>query len=77
MLGSLDNYRRNLERFGVDDRNLFEEIVVWGDPEAVTKRVRAHLDAGASHVCVRPLPDDASSVEQLRALAPAVLELAR
>ena len=46
---------------GGSDR-LIDAIVVQGSPDAIIERVRAHLDAGADHVCV-----------QIRALDPADL----
>ena len=33
-------------------------MVAWGRADAVIKRVREHLDAGADHVAVRILTDD-------------------
>jgi hypothetical protein len=51
-----------------------DDIVAWGDAEAVAARVRSHRDAGADHVCVQALADGpAGAVEQLRALAPLLL----
>ena len=71
---ALDNYRRNLARFGIDETNAFDKVVAWGDEEAVAARVRQHLDAGADHVCVQPLPAQYAA-RQLRDLAPTLLEL--
>jgi probable F420-dependent oxidoreductase len=71
---ALDNYRRNLARFGIDETNAFDKVVAWGDEEAIAARVREHLDAGADHVCVQPLPAQYAG-QQLRELAPALLEL--
>ena len=74
----LPNYLNNLRRlgFGDDDfkdggsNRLVDAIVAWGDVDAVVKRVRAHHDAGADHVCVQALaPAPAAAVQQLRALA--------
>ena len=48
-------------------------IVAWGGPEALVAAVDAHLEAGATHVCIQPLdPDDATrpSLKTLEALAP-------
>ena len=47
----LSNYRRNLERFDAD----VDEVVPHGSAEHVADIVRAHLDAGADHVCVQAL----------------------
>ncbi|WP_396992700.1 TIGR03620 family F420-dependent LLM class oxidoreductase [Nonomuraea phyllanthi] len=77
----LPNYLNNLRElgFGDDDfadggsNRLADAIVAWGDADAVTKRVQAHLDAGADHVAIQPLspeaPDLADAVTQLTALA--------
>jgi probable F420-dependent oxidoreductase len=63
---SLPNYRRNVESFGFtaadmdgggSDR-LVDAIVAWGGVDAVAARVRAHLDAGADHVCLQVLTED-------------------
>jgi probable F420-dependent oxidoreductase len=64
---SLPNYRNNLLRLGWSENQLtgpsdevIDALVAWGSPEAIAERVRAHLDAGASHVCLNvqaPEPD--------------------
>ena len=59
----LPNYRNNLMRLGYADSDfddggsdrLIDAIVAWGDEKAIASRVQAHLDAGASHVCVQPV----------------------
>jgi probable F420-dependent oxidoreductase len=65
----LDNYANNLRRLGWPDEDiagpsdrLVDAIVAWGDQDAIAARVRAHLDAGADHVCVQPLTRQASPV---------------
>ncbi len=78
----LDNYRRNLVRLGFADHELegggsdrlVDAIVAWGDVDAVCARVRAHLDAGADHVCVQAVGDD--PLAELRHVAPALRDLA-
>jgi len=44
--------------------------------EAIAERVRAHLDAGADHVCVQLLDPDHNGLPMAgwRALSPALLE---
>jgi probable F420-dependent oxidoreductase len=79
----LPNYVNNLRRlgFGDDDlkdggsNRLVDAIVAWGDVDAVAKRVRAHHDAGADHVCVQVLTADprALPLEDWRRLAAALL----
>jgi probable F420-dependent oxidoreductase len=55
---------------------LVDAIVAWGDEAGVAGRVRAHLDAGADHVCIQALPGGRlDATEQLRALAPSLLAL--
>lgn len=82
---TLPNYTNNLRRLGWGDEDLgdggsdklVDAIVAWGDEAAIVERVRAHLDAGADHVCVQVLDTDfaALPLEQWRALAPALLSL--
>jgi len=61
----LPNYANNLRRFGYTDDDiegggsdrLIEAVIPWGDAGRVAERVRAHLDAGADHVCVQVVAD--------------------
>lgn len=81
----LENYTNNLRRFGWEDADLAGEgsdalvdaLVAWGDVEAVVKRLREHLDAGADHVAVRILTEDPKLVPfaELRRLAAAIRDL--
>lgn len=83
----LPNYARNLRRLGWAEEDLadggsdalVDALVAWGDLDAVTARVQAHLDAGADHVCVQALPPGPRDVpeDQWRALAPALTGLGR
>jgi probable F420-dependent oxidoreductase len=60
------NYVNNLKRLGFTDADvvgggsdrLVEAIVACGDAEVALKRVQAHFDAGADHVCVQALRAD-------------------
>jgi len=80
----LPNYVNNLKRLGFTDddianggsNRLVDTIVAWGDVGAIVRRVRAHHDAGANHVCVQVLPPDPREVpsQQWRELAPALLQ---
>jgi probable F420-dependent oxidoreductase len=80
---ALENYTNNLRRFGFEDADLagggsdrlLDALVAWGDADAIRGRVADHLDAGADHVCVQPLPAGDFQFGQLRELAPALLEL--
>lgn len=74
----LPNYANNLARLGwsedditgASDR-LVDAIVGWGTPEQVASRIKAHLDAGADHVCVQVLgaPPAQPPLEQWTMLA--------
>jgi probable F420-dependent oxidoreductase len=81
---TLPNYRAAWDRAGLgpeeqaeggSDR-LVDAVVAWGGPEAISDRVRAHLDAGADHVCVQVLDPDYNGLPMTswRALTPALLE---
>ena len=58
---ALPNYANNLRRLGWSDEDiandgsdkLIDAVIAWGDVDAIAARVRAHLDAGADHVCVQ------------------------
>ncbi len=81
---ALPNYANNLRRLGWADEDiandgsdrLIDAVVAWGDVDAIAARVRAHLDAGADHVCVQ-LRSDSSADPALAGyteLAAALLE---
>jgi probable F420-dependent oxidoreductase len=80
----LPNYTNNLRDLGWGDADLdgggsdalVDAIVGWGSVEDVVARVKAHLDAGADHVCVQPVGAPiATAVSELERLAPALLAL--
>ena len=60
---SLPNYRDNWLRIGFTEADLadggsdrfIDAMVLWGDPATIALGLRAHLDAGASQVCVQPV----------------------
>lgn len=77
----LPNYANNLMRLGftedeitnMDDR-VVDAIVVWGTVDDIVGRVRAHQDAGASHVCIQVLrPDREPPTREWSELAAALL----
>jgi len=82
---SLPNYTNNLRRLGWGDEDLgdggsdrlVDAIVAWGDEDAIADRVRAHLDAGADHVCVQVLDSSVTALplEQWTRLAPALTSI--
>ena len=65
---ALANYRANLERLGYTEDDLeaagsdrlVDDVVVHGSAAEVTDRIRAHLDAGADHVCIEALGHQAT-----------------
>lgn len=82
---ALDNYRNNLLRLGWSERDLegdgsddlVDAVVAWGTVDDIRDRVVAHLEAGADHVSVQVLNGlpDRFPIEELRLLAPALVEL--
>lgn len=80
----LENYTNNLRRLGYGDVDLanggsdrlVDAIVGWGSLDAVVARVRAHLDAGADHVCIQVLPSDPTGLprREWRELVAALLK---
>jgi len=79
----LPNYINNWCRLGFTDDDfvdqgsdrLVDALVAWGDVEAVSRRVKDHLDAGADHVCVQVFDAEAHGIplRQWRTLAKAML----
>ena len=79
---ALENYRKTWRRYGFRDEDfanggsdrLIDGLVGWGSPERIERFVRAHLDAGATQVCVQfvnPTGQDAGlHWEAVEALAP-------
>jgi hypothetical protein len=61
-------------RGGGSDR-LVDALVARGDEDAVRRRVQEHLDAGASHVVVQPMPtaDGGFEMDEIRRLGAALL----
>jgi probable F420-dependent oxidoreductase len=75
-------YTRNYRRLGYGDDDmrdgrsdrLIDDMLAWGDEQAVAERLRSHLDAGADHVLVHPFAADlCAAVDQLARLAPLLL----
>jgi probable F420-dependent oxidoreductase len=77
----LSNYTANLLRFGYTEDDigsggsdrLIDAVIPHGSAEKVAEVVRAHLDAGADHVCVQPLGNEPVPTADYRALAKALL----
>ncbi|MGC7096698.1 TIGR03620 family F420-dependent LLM class oxidoreductase [Amycolatopsis lurida] len=74
-------YANAWRRFGYETEltdRFIDAAVAWGDEEAVARRVREHLDAGADHVLVTPSTNDLpAQVDMLAKLAPALLEVTK
>ena len=77
----MPNYRNNWLRLGFSESELagggnhrfLDAMVAWGDEAAIRARLKAHVGAGATHVCIQPLNPDGSNApdwKALEALAP-------
>jgi hypothetical protein len=69
-----DRARAEGARRGGSDR-MVDAVVAWGGPEVIAERVRAHLDAGADHVCLQVLDPNPNGLPLAgwRTLAPTLL----
>jgi probable F420-dependent oxidoreductase len=77
----LPNYTNNLLELGYTEADfangcsdrLVDDIVAWGDVEAIHARLQAHYEAGADHVCILPLATTGRlpNMATVKALAPA------
>lgn len=62
----LPNYRNNWLRQGFTEADLadggsdafIDAMVLWGDAATIKRGLRAHFDAGATHVCLQPVHAD-------------------
>ena len=76
----LSNYTRNLRRLGFTEEDLsdggsdrlIDAIVPHGTPEVIAAAARAHLEAGADHVCLQAVGVDGIPREEWGALAAAL-----
>jgi probable F420-dependent oxidoreductase len=76
----LQNYTTNLRRFGFGEHDfadggsdrLIDAVVPHGTAEEIAAVARAHLDAGANHVCLQPVGAEGIPREQWTALADAL-----
>jgi probable F420-dependent oxidoreductase len=77
----LSNYTSNLLDLGFTESDiadggsdrLIDAVVPHGSAEEIAEVVRAHLEAGADHVCVQPLGEEGIPRESWTALARALL----
>jgi probable F420-dependent oxidoreductase len=74
------NYVNNLLRLGYSERDiadgsdrLIDEVIPHGSAAEVAEAVRAHLDAGADHVCLQPVGHGSLPLDDYRALAKELL----
>jgi probable F420-dependent oxidoreductase len=73
----LPNYRNNWLREGFGEADLadggsdrfIDSMVLWGDAATIKKGLRAHFEAGATHVCLQPVHDDGDFAARDRMLA--------
>jgi probable F420-dependent oxidoreductase len=82
---ALPNYANNLRRLGWSDEDiandgsdrLIDAVIAWGDADAIVARVKAHLDAGADHVCVQLRAESSAdpAIDGYRELAAGLLSL--
>jgi probable F420-dependent oxidoreductase len=78
----LRNYTKNLLEFGFTERDLvdggsdrlIDAVIPHGSAGQIAEAVRAHLDAGADHVCLQPLGEDGIPRESWTALASALVD---
>lgn len=60
---AMENYCANWRRLGFNQSDLadggsdrlIDANIAWGDEAAIRKRIQAHWDAGADHVCIQPI----------------------
>jgi probable F420-dependent oxidoreductase len=77
----LSNYTANLLKFGYTEDDiagggsdrLIDAVIPHGSAEQVAEAIRAHLEAGADHVCLQPLGHGAEPLEDFAKLAKVLL----
>ena len=78
----LSNYTQNLLNLGYTEDDiadggsdrLIDAVIPHGSAEQIAEAVRAHLDAGADHVCVQPLGEPGIPREAWTALAKVLID---
>jgi probable F420-dependent oxidoreductase len=78
----LRNYTKNLLDFGFTERDLadggsdrlIDAVIPQGSAEQIAEVARAHLDAGADHVCLQPLGEEGIPRKSWTALANALID---
>jgi len=79
---TLPNYTNNWLRLGFQEADiknggsdkLIDAVIAWGDLKTVLNRIQEHHAAGADHVCIQVLTDDAKTfpMREYRELASAI-----
>jgi probable F420-dependent oxidoreductase len=78
----LRNYTQNLLRFGFSEADiahggsdrLIDAIIPTGSAEQIAEVARAHLEAGADHVCLQPLGEAGIPRESWTALSKVLVD---
>ncbi len=81
MYADLPNYRNNWIRLGFTEDEISERaprfldsVMAWGDVDTISARIAAHTAAGATHVCIQPIPVEGSGSQPdwnlLQAMSP-------
>ena len=78
----LRNYTKNLLDLGFTERDLadggsdrlIDAVIPQGSAEQIAEVARAHLDAGADHVCLQPLGEEGIPRKSWTALANALID---
>jgi len=73
----LPNYRNSWLRQGFTEAELadggndrfIDAMVLWGDTDTIKRGLRAHFEAGATHVCLQPVHADGDFAARDRMLA--------
>jgi probable F420-dependent oxidoreductase len=73
----LENYRNSWLGMGFTEQDLsdggsdrfIDQMMLWGDAAAVKAGLRAHVAAGATHVCIQPVHDEGDTAARDRILA--------
>jgi len=63
---TLDNYRNNFLRIGFTEKdlenggsdNFIDQMCLWGTADKVKQGLRAHFEAGATHVAIQPVHEE-------------------
>ena len=74
---TLPNYRNNWLRLGFTEAELegggsdrfIDAMVLWGEAGTVKRGLRAHFEAGATHVCIQPVHEEGDRAARDRIIA--------